>query len=185
MLCLGGFTNLGLSSLLVENLKLVIVWFHCLAEWLPPLVWGCSMILSSRIKKGDLNNVITTEGHQGAIHFWSYHVDSQRMPVWTPNSLAHACGTQAKARVFSCLLAQKSHGPEVLVWNRKSARQSSLNLGGASHHPKALCWARGSLNDTTCHWACWRASELPRPSLIRWVPINTIPLGFSSFHQWG
>ena len=84
-------------------------------------------------------------------------------------------------------LASQPRNP--LHWRHQyglgSLRWSPLNPGGVSHHPKASCWARGSLNAAACHWACRRALESPRLSLIRWVPINTLPLGFSSFHEWG
>ena len=48
------------------------------------------------------------------MHFLCSPADSRRMPVGTPNSLVQACSTWANARVFSCLRAQKSLGPEVV-----------------------------------------------------------------------
>ena len=59
---------------------------------------------------------------RGAMHLSSSHADSQRMPVGTPDSLVQACSTGAKARVFSCLMAQQSLGPGASVWTRKCAR---------------------------------------------------------------
>ena len=58
---------------------------------------------------------------KGAMQFRSSHDKLQRMPVETPNSLAQACSTWAKARVFSSLIVQKSLGQEVLVQSMKSA----------------------------------------------------------------
>ena len=102
-----------------------------------------------------------------------------------PLTFAQACSTQAKARVFSCHMAQKSFGVEASVYSMKSAGWSQLSQGGASHHSEASYWARGRLKTATCQWACSRASESPRPSFIRWMPIDTLPLAFSSFYQWG
>ena len=106
------------------------------------------------------------------------------MPVVTPDSSAQAYSTWAKARVFSSLTVQKFLWLEASVGDRKSVRQSPLNVGGVLHHPKALCWARGSLNATACQQTCWRASASLRPSLVRWGPIDNLPLDFNSFHQW-
>ena len=46
----------------------------------------------------------------GAMNFCSSYATSQRTPVGDPNSSEWACSTQARARVFSCLMAQKSLG---------------------------------------------------------------------------
>ena len=87
-----------------------------------------------------------------------------------------ACNAQAKARVFSCLTAQKSLGLETSVGVRNFTWQSPWNPGGASHHLEASCWARSSQNATACQWAQWRTLGLVRPSLMMWEPIAILLL---------
>ena len=101
------------------------------------------------------------------------------IPSGTPNSLAQACSAQSRARVFSSLTVWKSFWLETSAGGRKCARWNLLNVGGAPYYSKALHWTRGSLNAATGQWAHWRASALLRPSLIRWVPVDNLPLGLA------
>ena len=61
-----------------------------------------------------------------------------------------------KARVFSCLMTQRSMGLEASVIGIKSWGCSPLSQGRAFHHLEASFWAAGSLKATTCHSPkCW------------------------------
>ena len=69
------------------------------------------------------------------MYFCSSNVAWQRTPVGNCDSLVQTCSDQAKARVFSCVMAQKSLGPETLVWIRNFSWWSLQNLGRASYQP--------------------------------------------------
>ena len=121
-----------------------------------------------------------------AMHLWSSHAYSQRMPVGTPDSSVQACSTWAKARVFPSLIAQKSLGLEASVGDRKSARWSLLNLDGAPHHPKASLLGQGQ---PECHSLpsgligglqhCWG------PPLSGGCPLTTFHWVLAPSTSWG
>ena len=134
---------------------------------------------------GGLKYVVLTESHQGSHTLLKFSCWLTENACWHCQFFGAGLSTQTKARVISCITAQKSLGLGASVWSMKSAGWSLLNLGGASYHLEASCWTRSSMNATACQWAHCRALELLRPSLIRWVPIDTLQLAFSSFHQWG
>ena len=82
---------------------------------------------------------------KGAMHFWSSCASLQRTPVSASNLSAQACSTQAKARVFSCIMAWKPLVLEASAWGMKSWGYSPWSKGGTSHQSQASCWVRCSL----------------------------------------